>query len=74
MYRRGDLSTTHGPELQGPRDEPQFEGVVFSDGTCAIRWRTAIPSTSIWRSFADAMVVHGHPEARYGSELVWLDG
>ena len=74
MFRRGDLSATHNASQANAGDEPQFEGVVFRDGTCAIRWLTALRSTSVWADFATMLGVHGHPEARYGSELVWHDG
>jgi hypothetical protein len=69
MYRRGDISATHNEDTMNPPDEPQYEGVVFSDGSVAIRWRTAKRSTSVWASMEDMMAVHGHPE--YDSELVW---
>lgn len=71
MYRKGDLSGTHDENQANPPDEPQFEGVVFSDGTVAIRWLTKVRSTSIWDSLETAMAIHGHPE--YESELVWHD-
>lgn len=71
MYRKGDISATHDANQRNPSDQVQFEGVVFTDGRCAIRWLTAKGSTSTWDTFDDMMSVHGHPE--YGSELVWLD-
>jgi hypothetical protein len=52
-------------------DEPQYEGVVFSDGTVAVRWLTENPSHSIWPDFATFYQIHGHPE--YGTEIKWLD-
>ena len=73
MYRRGDISATHTELTVGPPNLPQFEGVVFSDGTTVLRWMTPLKSTSVWASFDDAMGVHGHPEERYQSELVWED-
>ena len=69
MYRRKVPWETHNAFQANPVDEPQFEGVVFTDGTCAIRWLTEKGSTAVWASFEDMMVIHGHPE--YGSELVW---
>jgi len=54
-----------------PPEEVQFEGVVFSDGTVAIRWLTAYRSVSVWASYGDLMAIHGHPE--YGTEIRWLD-
>jgi hypothetical protein len=53
-------------------DEVQFEGVVFSDGTCAVRWLTEFRSHSVWSSWEDLERIHGHPE--YGTVIEWLDG
>lgn len=52
-------------------DEPQYEGVVFADGSVALRWRTDFKSTSVWACFDDFLNVHGHPE--YGTRIEWLD-
>lgn len=52
-------------------DEPQFQGVVFDDGTVCVRWMTAYRSHSIWASLQDLMAVHGHPE--YGTRVEWHD-
>jgi hypothetical protein len=53
-------------------DEPQYEGVVFSDGTTVLRWLTEFRSTSVWSSFAEMAKVHGHPD--YETHIEWLDG
>lgn len=53
-------------------DEPQYEGIIWSDGTCTLRWRTAIASTSMFPSFAEMVKIHGHPE--YGTRMVFHDG
>jgi hypothetical protein len=58
--------TLNAPEL------PQYQGVIFADGTCVMRWLTAKRSWSVWDSFAEAFAVHGHPE--YGTRIVWPDG
>lgn len=71
VYRKGDLSTTHNEQQVNPPDVPQFEGVVFSDGTCVLRWCTPLRSTSVWASLDDALGVHGHFEERYGTHIVW---
>jgi hypothetical protein len=71
MYRRGDISATHAEGTYNHPDQPQFEGVVFTDGVCVIRWMTAYRSTSIFKSMEEMLDVHGHPE--YESELVWHD-
>lgn len=52
-------------------DEVQFEGVVFTDGTCAVRWLTQFRSHSVWNSWEDLEKVHGHPE--YNTRIEWLD-
>ena len=71
-YRRDmDSRETHNEQQKNPESEPQYEGVVFSDGTCALRWLTPLKSHSVWDSFMSAMGVHGHPE--YGTEIVWHD-
>lgn len=36
------------------------EGVVFSDGTAAMRWRTAQTSTAIYSSIEALEAIHGH--------------
>ena len=45
-------------------DQVQFEGVQFSDGRVAIRWRAATKSTAVWDSMEDLKQVHiyAHPE------------
>jgi hypothetical protein len=36
------------------------QGVVFADGTVALRWQSATASTVLWASLDDALAVHGH--------------
>lgn len=36
------------------------EGIEFSDGSAAIRWKTSKASTTIWNSVEDAVAIHGH--------------
>ena len=69
MYRRSVPTDTHDENQRNAPDQPQFEGVVWSDGTCTIRWLTAKAATAVWSSLDDMLAIHGHPE--YGSELVW---
>jgi hypothetical protein len=71
VYRRLDISATHSADQANPPDQPQFEGVVFSDGTVAIKWLTAVRSCAVFQSLTDLQKIHGHPE--YGSEWVWHD-
>lgn len=70
-YRKLDISATHNENQVNPADEPQYEGVVFSDGTCVLRWLTALRSTSVWTDLDTAMGIHGHPE--YGTIIEWHD-
>lgn len=58
--------------IAAPADEIQYEGVIFTDGSVALRWRTAYKSTSVWASYEDFYQVHGHPE--YGTVIKFYDG
>jgi hypothetical protein len=42
--------------------QPDYEGVIFSDGTVVIRWLTAFRSHSVWADWSSFYHVHGHPE------------
>ena len=71
-YRRNiSQRDTHNALQKNADHEPQFEGVVWSDGTVTLRWLTACRSTSVWNSLLDCLSIHGHPE--YGTEIVWHD-
>ena len=51
-----------------------LDGVVFEDGTCVIRWRSEVRSTSIFKSFDEFNKIHGeegHPE--YNSQIIWYE-
>ena len=61
----------HNEDQKNDPDLPQYEGIVFSDGTCVIRWLTAIGSTSVFDSLDSCMRIHGHPE--YGTRIEWHD-
>lgn len=75
-YRRGDLSATHDSNQANPPDAPQFEGVIFADGTTVIRWLTAARSTGVFVDFDTLMKIHGHtdPQSKHGTEIVFADG
>jgi hypothetical protein len=36
------------------------EGVVFWDGTVAMRWRTGTSSTAVYNCIEDVATIHGH--------------
>lgn len=46
------------------------EGVEFSDGTVAIRWRGETPSTVFWADIDAPVKIHGHGGH---TRFVWLD-
>lgn len=69
MFRPNVPDATHNADQKNAPDQPQFQGVVFDDGTVAVRWMTAKRSTSVWTSMEDMLAIHGHPE--YGSVLRW---
>ena len=70
-YRPAIPDDTHNDDQMNAPEEPQYEGIVFSDGSCVLNWLTAVGSISVWKSFDDAMRIHGHPE--YGTRIVWHD-
>lgn len=47
------------------------EGVEFSDGSCAMRWRSSLASTAIYGSVDDVVAIHGH-EGR--TRLIYAEG
>jgi len=46
-----------------------LEGIVFTDGTVAIRWLSKFASTAIYNSLAEFEAIHGHDGKGY---IVWL--
>jgi hypothetical protein len=67
-----DSVGTHNHYQANPQDEPQFEGVIWTDGTVTLRWLTGCRSHSIWATLSDCLNIHGHPE--YGTKIIWHDG
>lgn len=63
---------THSALHKNADSEPQYEGVIWSDGTVTLRWLTPIRAHSVWAGIGDALAIHGHPE--YGTEIEWHDG
>lgn len=71
VYRPAPPAEYEAKGHANPPDEVQYEGVVFTDSTVVIRWRTPFRSHSVWATFEDLMAVHGHPE--YGTIVKWID-
>jgi hypothetical protein len=46
------------------------EGCVFTDGSVALRWHGANPSTAVWPDLDSILAVHGH---RGATVVRWLD-
>jgi len=46
------------------------EGAEFSDGSVALRWLGAHPSTAVWPSVAEVLAVHGHQGA---TSVYWIE-
>ena len=49
---------------------PVADGVLWPDGTVALRWSTATASTGVYASTADVVEIHGHGGA---TRIVWAD-
>jgi hypothetical protein len=73
VYRRTPPDSYYESGTANPPDEPQFEGVVFTDGSVCVRWLTEYRSHSLWNSLGDLEKVHGH-FSEYSTEWEWLDG
>ena len=76
LYRRNREAVAMAHESEAysvPGDEPTCEGVVFTDGTVAVRWRTAFRSTVVWNSLDDFIAVHVSSHPQYGTEIVWSE-
>lgn len=70
-YRENPPEGYRDQGAANPPKEPQFEGVLFSDGTVVLRWLTDYRSHSVWQTLNDMLNIHGHPE--YGTRFQWLD-
>lgn len=46
------------------------EGVQFSDGRVATRWRGTVAQTCVWDRIEDLVAIHGHGGA---TRVVWVD-
>ena len=63
LFRTKDVTGMSGTGVVG-------WGVEFPDGSAALRWATAHPSTVAWPSVDDIVAVHGHQGA---TVIRWLD-
>lgn len=63
LFRHRDISGVSGTG-------PVAQGVQFTDGSVALRWPGADPSTAVWPSVEAVLKIHGHSGA---TEVRWLD-
>ncbi len=47
------------------------DGVVWPDGTVALRWRGVHHSVAVYDCYADLEAIHGHNGSTH---IVWIDG
>lgn len=59
-------------DITNAGNAPDYQGVIFDDGTVVIRWFTLYRSHSVWADWNSFYQVHGHPE--YGTVIVFDDG
>lgn len=62
LQRNIDVSGTSGTGLVA-------EGVVFSNGWCALHWLSPITSVAYYQSINELEAIHGHNGA---TEIVWV--
>lgn len=64
LFRHEDVSGVSGTGVVA-------EGVLWSDGTVALRWGGCYPTTTVWQDGIDALLtVHGHNGR---TTIRWLD-
>lgn len=61
LRRHTDISGTSGIGIVA-------EGVVFTNGWCALHWLTEFTSVAFYKSIEDVEAIHGHNGS---TELVW---
>lgn len=63
LFRNEDVSGVSGVGVVA-------EGVMFTDGTAALRWLGRLNSTAIYNSMEELEEIHGHQGA---TEVHWID-
>lgn len=46
------------------------EGIEFSDGSVALRWRSSVKSTAVYETIKAVAAIHGHGGR---TQVLWLD-
>lgn len=70
LHRDGPLDRTTGA-IPGFRVGTGMvaEGIRFSDGSAALRWRGPAAHTEVWTDLGEMLAAHG-----YDTRLSWVDG
>jgi len=55
------------PPFGNPPDQPQFEGVVFEDGTVVTKWLTEVKSMHTYADWDSFWKIGG-----FGTEIHWV--
>lgn len=63
LHRAEDVSGLSGTGVVA-------EGIEFSDGTCALRWKTKHRCTAVYDSILVLEFIHGH-EGK--TKILWID-
>lgn len=71
-YRPSPPAEYVDKKITNSGEQPDYEGVIFSDGTVVLRWLTEFRSHSVWSDWNSFYQVHGHPE--YGTKIYFGDG
>jgi hypothetical protein len=63
LYRSVDITGVSGTGVIA-------EGIEFSDGRVALKWRSKTPSVIVYMDMADMLIVHGH---NGNTTVHWVD-
>jgi len=63
LHREVDASGTSGTGVVA-------EGVEFTDGTAALRWKVQLKSTAVYNNVVELEAIHGHNGQ---TKVVWID-
>lgn len=69
-YVKAGLAAAGLKRLYG-RPVPDMEGVLFDDGSVAVRWMTTYASHVIWKDWETLYKVHIDPHQNYGTRVEW---
>ena len=69
VYRDTPPKSYEATGLSNLSSDPDFEGVIFSDGSVAVRWRTLYASHVIWPDWRTLYMVHIEPHQNYGTRV-----